>query len=175
MLNLKVHLKKFVLGKGEQKEEINLTLPTKLDDITPEVLTAIGNRCNLATNHVLVAKVLKAKISTLALAASNKDTKATASITVLFIKSGESDNKFINSLKTCDKLIVSPTDIQLGYHVYLNTGVENNKIMSILEEDTEMTKQQDEILTIDCTIIPANAIKSAVNLKADNTQIFGII
>lgn len=113
-----------------------LNLPTSLNEIDESYIAEVTSHIKVDANYTLIGLVYREKLSTLVLATTRN--KKTSDITVIpiFVKAGESDSKFINSLNIKDKLIISPSDIMLGYHISApNNLLTINTILDLIEGD----------------------------------------
>ena len=126
-----------------------LNLPTSLNEIDESYIAEVTSHVKVDANYTLVGLVYREKLSTLVLAATRNKKKSDIAVIPIFVKAGESDSKFINSLNIKDKLIIAHSDIMMGYHnsapyniltvdiiLHLIEGdpVANQKFMSINEQ-----------------------------------------
>ena len=115
-----------------------LNLPTSLDEIDELYITKVTSNIKVDANYTLIGLVYREKLSTLILAATRNKKKSDIAVIPVFVKAGESDSKFINSLNVKDKLIISPSDIMMGYHISApNNLLTINTILNLLEGDAE--------------------------------------
>ena len=113
-----------------------LNLPTSLDEIDELYITKVTSNIKVDANYTLIGLVYREKLSTLILAATRNKKKSDIAVIPIFVKAGESDSKFINSLNVKDKLIISPSDIMMGYHISApNNLLTINNIIDLLEGD----------------------------------------
>lgn len=103
---------------------VTMNLPTSLSEITPEYLLEITKSVKIADNYSLIAILYRESLSGMILASSQKKKQITTSIVAEFVKAGNCDTEFINSLKPTERIIISPSDVALGYHV----SVKENKL-----------------------------------------------
>ena len=115
-----------------------LNLPTSLNEIDESYIIEVTSHIKVDANYTLVGLVYREKLSTLVLAATRNKKKSDIAVIPIFVKRGESDSKFINSLNIKDKLIISPSDIMMGYHISApNNLLTINTILNLLEGDAE--------------------------------------
>lgn len=113
-----------------------LNLPTKLNEITPEYIKEITSHIKIDAFYTLVGLVYKERLSTLVLAARKNSKKSDISVVPIFVKAGKTDSAFINNLSIGEKLIISPSDIMMGYHVSApKNQLTINNILDILNDD----------------------------------------
>ena len=118
MLTLEVNSKQGVF---------QLNLPTSLNEIDESYIMEVTNHVKVDANYTLIGVVFREKLSTLILASRKSKKNSDIPVIPIFVKAGETDSKLINSLKIRDKLIISASDIMMGYHV----STPNNLITSI--------------------------------------------
>ena len=113
-----------------------LNLPTSLNEIDESYIIEVTSHIKVDANYTLVGLIYREKLSTLVLAATRNKKKSDIAVIPIFVKAGESDSKFINSLNIKDKLIISPSDIMMGYHISApNNLLTINNILDLIEGD----------------------------------------
>ena len=113
-----------------------LNLPTSLDEIDESYIAEVTSHIKVDANYTLIGLVYREKLSTLVLATTRNKKTSDIAVIPIFVKAGESDSKFINSLNIKDKLIISPSDIMLGYHISApNNLLTINTILDLIEGD----------------------------------------
>ena len=113
-----------------------LNLPTSLNEIDESYIVEVTSHIKVDANYTLIGLVYREKLSTLVLAATRNKKKSDIAVIPIFVKAGESDSKFINSLNIKDKLIISPSDIMMGYHISApNNLLTINTILDLIEGD----------------------------------------
>lgn len=119
-----------------------LNLPTSLNEIDESYITEVTNHIKVDANYTLIGLVYREKLSTLVLAATRNKKTSDIAVIPIFVKAGESDSKFINSLSIKDKLIISPSDIMMGYHVSVpNNLLTINTILDLLDGDPAVNQK----------------------------------
>ena len=119
-----------------------LNLPTSLNEIDESYITEVTSHIKVDANYTLIGLIYREKLSTLVLAATRNKKTSDIAVIPIFVKAGESDSKFINSLNIKDKLIVSPSDIMMGYHVSApNNLLTINNILDLVEGDPVVNKK----------------------------------
>lgn len=97
--------------------QLVLQLPNSLNDLTEELITKAAPRVEIADNYSLIAVCYREKIANIILASNQKKNEMSASVVSMFVKGGATDNNYCKNLKCGDTLIVSGSDIALGFHV----------------------------------------------------------
>lgn len=129
MLTLKVNSKQGVF---------QLNLPTSLNEIDESYIMEVTSHVKVDANYTLIGVVFREKLSTLILAARKNKKNSDIPVIPVFVKAGQTDSELINNLKIRDKLIVSASDIMMGYHISApNNLLTINTILDLLEGDTE--------------------------------------
>ena len=119
-----------------------LNLPTSLNEIDESYIMEVTNHVKVDANYTLIGVVFREKLSTLVLAARKSKKNSDIPVIPIFIKAGETDSKFINSLNVRDKLIISASDIMMGYHVSApNNLITINNILDLLDGDMKVYNQ----------------------------------
>lgn len=119
-----------------------LNLPTSLNEIDESYIMEVTNHVKVDANYTLIGIVFREKLSTLVLAARKSKKNSDIPVIPIFIKAGETDSKFINSLNVRDKLIISASDIMMGYHVSApNNLITINNILDLLDGDMKVYNQ----------------------------------
>lgn len=122
--------------------EIILHLPNSISEIPTDWLQKITDEVNVSDHHSLIAVVYREKLSTVILSKLNKkDLKA--AVMPIFIKAGKTDSDFINSIQTKDRVIISNTQLSLGYHCAVSHNeLSFERVLQFLEFDTKNTYQR---------------------------------
>ena len=133
MLTLEVNSKQGVF---------QLNLPTSLNEIDESYIMEVTNHVKVDANYTLIGVVFREKLSTLVLASRKSKKNSDIPVIPIFVKAGETDSKLINSLKIRDKLIISASDIMMGYHVSApNNLITINTILDLLDGDMKVYNQ----------------------------------
>lgn len=133
MLTLEVNSKQGVF---------QLNLPTSLNEIDESYIMEVTNHVKVDANYTLIGVVFREKLSTLVLAARKSKKNSDIPVIPIFVKAGETDSKLINSLKIRDKLIISASDIMMGYHISApNNLITINTILDLLDGDIKVYNQ----------------------------------
>lgn len=146
-----------------------LSLFTSISEVTPSYLTCVTKDIHVADNYVLVALLCREKLTNAIIAMKQNKPANTPTIPV-FVKAGHTTNDFIESIKTCDKLVVAPSDIAMGNHI--NAAYNEfsfNNVMSKFDGDGSAFQRianqiktdnaPEEVYFIEFKLIPAVNIK----------------
>lgn len=150
MLNLNVSNK-----KGNYK----LNLPTSIDEIDESYIIDVTSNIKPDANYSVIGVVYREKLSTLVIAAKKNNKKSDISVIPVFVKSGKTNSEFIKSLNIKERLIVSPSDIMLGFHVSApNNLLTINTILNLIDGDINAYNQllsiQEYCYFIDFKLVP---------------------
>lgn len=119
-----------------------LNLPTSLNEIKESYIMEVTNHVKVDANYTLIGVVFREKLSTLVLAARKSKKNSDIPVIPIFVKAGETDSKLINSLNVRDKLLISASDIMMGYHVSApNNLITINTILDLLDGDMKVYNQ----------------------------------
>ena len=163
--------------------KVIVTLPTNLEEITPEYLGAITDEIAVADNYSLIALCHKEKLSAFVMAGRNKKNEISTAVVPLFVKRGLNTSSvssidgvpsFHPLIEVCDKLIISPTAMAMGLHVNVPMNTLNmGKVVALLEGDgyayQNATKVTDPVYFLEFKLIPNNEIIGCYkpNLRKD--------
>lgn len=148
----------FKISTNGKNGNFNIELPTTLKEVSTEVVYNATKDVKVAPNYVLIGLVYRENLSALVLT-SKQSNKATLSVVPIFIKAGDNSSGFINKLYTGNRLIISGSQIALGYHV----GVKDNPysiadVLHKIEGDTSIyedaTKFSHEVMFLEFKIVP---------------------
>lgn len=152
------------LNVNGRNGKVNWTLPTELYEINAEYLKAVTDCVKVADNYVLVALCFRERISTLLMSVKEKVKKLNSNVIPLFVKAGTTDNDYIKTINTTEKLIIGSSDLALGHHVYSPKNVITvDKFLQSTEGDANLyssaMKYKDYVYFVEFKLIPAVSIK----------------
>lgn len=125
------------LDVNNNRGVFKLSLPTSLNEIDESYIIEVTDHVKVDANYTLIGVVFRERLSTLILAARKNKKNSDIPVIPVFVKAGKTDSELINSLKVRDKLLISASDIMMGYHVSApNNLLTINTILDILEGDT---------------------------------------
>ena len=136
-----------------------LNLPTSLNEIEESYIKEVTNHVVVDANYTLIGVVFREKLSTIILAARKNKKNSDIAVIPVFVKAGKTDSELINSLNIRDKLIVSPSDIMMGYHISApNNLLTINTFLDIVEGDINLYNKamsvQDYCYFIEFKLVP---------------------
>lgn len=173
------HIKLIIKRNAMLKFSVNgrlgaktLNLPTSIEEITEEYLNYVSHGVDVAPNYSLVALCHREKLSAFILAGRNAKKEFTTAVIPLFIKHGETDNKFILSLAPTNKLIISGSDLALGYHVSCpNNTLRMETLLAYVEGDRDAYQKANmtgkDVYFLEFKLVPNNTIVGFYNTLKD--------
>lgn len=156
--------------------KFKLSLPTKLSEITPEVLTTYTKAIRLPDNYTIIALVGKFKVSSFEFVTSIESFKGNTMETYALL--AKSDNEGKCKFNIGEKLILNKTDIEMASHLTLPIAasvssfiqyitVDKDKVKTangatIIEERLNLSNyNKDYVYLLQFKITPLNAIKGS--------------
>lgn len=156
--------------------KFKLNLPTKLNEITPEVLTAYTKGVRLPDNYTIIALVGKFKVSSFEFVTSIESFKGNTMETYALL--AKTDNESKCKFNVGEKLIMNKADIEMASHLALPIAasvssfiqyitVDKDKIntangTAIVEERLNLSNySKDYVYLLQFKIVPLNAIKGS--------------
>ena len=124
------------LDVNSNRGVFKLNLPTSLNEIDKSYIMEVTNHVKVDSNYTLIGVVFREKLSTLILAARKNKKNSDIPVIPVFVKAGKTNSELINGLKVRDKLLISASDIMMGYHVSApNNLLTINTILELIEGD----------------------------------------
>ena len=124
------------LDVNSNRGVFKLNLPTSLNEIDKSYIMEVTNHVKVDSNYTLIGVVFREKLSTLILAARKNKKNSDIPVIPVFVKAGKTNSELINGLKVRDKLLISASDIMMGYHVSApNNLLTINTILDLIEGD----------------------------------------
>lgn len=116
--------------------EYSFEYPTSIDELDADWLVKVSANIKPAKHYSLIALVYKESLNSVVTTYKQRKKNMTSVVVPIFIKAGETDSTFINSLKTKDKLVISPQMLQLAYHVNAwGNSLSIDQLVTLLDED----------------------------------------
>lgn len=131
--------------------EYQLNIPTCLSDITTDYLKDVTSEIVIAPEYSIIGLVYKEKLSNIILASRRNQKDTNISVIPIYIKSGETYSTLINNnnINIKDKLIISSSDIMLGYHISTPKNlISINNILNLISTDANIYKDPYKYNTI---------------------------
>lgn len=147
-------------------KDVIYNLPTSLKEISSEYLLGVTADVAVADHYSLVGLVYVDKLTSIILAGQRKDKKSTVGVVPIFIKAGRTDSDFIKGIKTGEKLVMSNTQLSMGYNVIAPKNELNlDKFLKNVLNDKQLPYQRafekypnDLVHFISFKLIPNNDI-----------------
>ena len=154
--------------------DYDLNLPTSLNEITEEYINDVTDHVKVDANYTLVGIIYRERLSTLILAATKNKKKSDVAVIPIFVKTGKTDSELINSLNVRDKLIISPSDIMMGYHISSPRNLLTiNTIIDIVTSDPKayntLLGKKEECYFIEFKLVPNCNIHGAYKIPETST------
>lgn len=160
-----------------KERNVIISIPTSIDEVKKEYLENISKHIGVGDEHSLIALVYKVNLAYI-LNTKRKIKDSVSSIIPVFVKTGATENDFVNSLNTKDVLVVSASDISIGHHVgNIANTLSLGNVVNALNTNKELIKNslidQDNYYLIEFKIIPNCAIHGIIGIpeKEDNTYV----
>lgn len=160
-----------------KERNVIISLPTSIDEVKKEYLENISKHIGVGDEHSLIALVYKVNLAYI-LNTKRKIKDSVSSIIPVFVKTGATENDFVNSLNTKDVLVVSASDISIGHHVgNIANTLSLGNVVNALNTNKELIKNslidQDNYYLVEFKIIPNCAIHGIIGIpeKEDNTYV----
>ena len=161
-------MKKFELIT--ERERITFNFPMSLHEISEKFLKRVTEAIDVADNYTLVGLVYHEKLGNIILTRKQAKKSFTAGVVPIFIKSGKSDNDFLDGAKLKDKLIIASSDLALGHHVSCpNNSLSLDVFINYLDKDTTIASRYHnnygvvQCYFVDFKLVPNCAIKGFYN------------
>lgn len=144
----------------------DVSLPTKLDEITSEYLSYVTKDVSVAPEYSLVGLVYIDKL-TMVLNSNKAKNGITTRVVPIFVKAGTTDSKFVSTCLCGSKLLVPGSDLSMGLHVHCpDNKITINSIVSIFSEDknaiTSAWNDNNVYYFLEFKLIPNCAIKGVI-------------
>lgn len=114
LIKIRTIMKNFVVENEDRT--LTFKFPTSLSEITPEYLAAVTDHIKVADNYTLVGLVYHETLGAIIIARKQSKKNITSGVLPIYIKSGNSENNFLNSAKVKDKLIIPTSQLNLAHH-----------------------------------------------------------
>lgn len=153
---------------------VNLKLPTSLTEITPEYLKSVTNQIQLADDYTLIAIAYRESFANVVMSGTKKG-KLTAAVVPIFVKTGHTDNEYMNTINCGDKLVIGASDISMGFHATTPKNmITFNHVVDLFNDDKqaylEAVKIRNYCYFVEFKIVPNCTIHG--HYDADNDESF---
>lgn len=149
-----------------QKESV--TCLTKVEEITPEVLTELTKGIKLAEHYAIIAIITKSKVFDLTMLSKTKD--ATISVIPKLAKLNSNNSEF----SIGETIVIDRSSLERGYHVNFKHKYSVGSITNFFANNEEERKKlmigenplrSTEIYAIQFKIVPINQIVATIISK----------
>jgi len=121
-----------------QAGELKIFVPTSRKDITNSYLEDVTQMLEIAPDYSLVALITIEELVNVVNPNAKKQSPFTAGIPV-FVRAGQTDNKFINSISCGQTIIISDSDLSMGHHINSPYNkISKGYLSAILSKDKEL-------------------------------------
>ena len=129
-------MKTYLVKNGSKS--YTLTIPTSIDEITPEYIQSVTANINVAPNYSLVGLIHRTNMFTVLNVAKNKKQLTTAVIPIL-AKSGDTDSEYIKNINCGDKLLIASSVLAMGLRVVTATNeLDIDRVLALGAEDKDL-------------------------------------
>lgn len=149
-----------------------VNLPENLEEIGNDYFKECTDFIHPAKDYAVVAIVYKDSLN-LVLTSAKKKQPAQLGIIPVFIKCGETNSDFINSLNLGDKVVVAASDLSIGHHINSPYNkITPDNIIRITEGDVDITKQSlamtKPVCFVEFKLVPVSAIHAKLDKTANS-------
>lgn len=123
-----------------RNESIEISVPTKLEEITKEKLNKLFEVINLPDNYCIVAILQKVKLSQFAMMTVSK-AKETLVYTIPIVGKLSENNNYAGKINIGDKVIITRSSLEIGTTVSMSTAISSGNLNEFLN-DNESIRQK---------------------------------
>lgn len=142
-----------------KQKDVLFHFPENIKEITPEYLKDVTSNITIADNYSLVGIIYHETLSSIILAYKQRKKDIKAGVIPVFVKSGKTDNEFIQNIKPTEKIIITGTQLGLGIHVNAPKNKLNlDYFMNLAVDDSQAFNKalecKKEALFIEFKLVP---------------------
>lgn len=154
-------MKEFIVRT--KMSEVKFNFPTNLKELSNDYLKQVTDSITVAPNYSLIGVVYHERLANIIITCNNKKKNASIGVIPIFIKSGAGDKSIVDNAKIGQKLLISNTQLQLGYHCAapankLTIDYFANVLSIATDKDLYQVAVQDadqsEVLFVEFKIVP---------------------
>lgn len=152
-------MKDFILQTP--KGDVKFNFPTSVAEISEDFLNNVTRNVKIADNYSLIALAYHETLGAVILARKQSKKGLTSGVIPMFVRAGKTDSDFINSANCKDKVIISSTQLGLGYHVATPTNsISLDKFITTLDKDNTVAARynnnygNEECYFVEFKIVP---------------------
>lgn len=140
-------------------------MPISVSEIDMNVIANYVKHVNVSKDYALIAVVFKERPITI-VSVSKQNKNASVSGVAVMIKSN-TDNKFINTIKLGETIVISPSDISMGHHVNSPANVLTpGFLLNLLQTNADLNKKLMAVKVptyfVDFKIVPVCNIHGSI-------------
>lgn len=143
-----------------------VNLPTKLNEITTQYLNEVTSNIDVAPDYSLIGLIYRDSLA-MVLSAVKKNKAANMNVVPVFVRAGKTDSDFINNLRTNEPIIISGSDLAMGFHVSTpKNKITIDNIIHICDGDkaiytSALAGKNNQVLFLEFKLVPNCAIHGA--------------
>ena len=150
-------------------------MPTSLSEVDMNVLSNYVNHVKVAKDYALIAVIFKERPITI-VSVSKQNKQASVSGVAVMIKSN-TDVDFVKDIKLGETLVISPSDISMGYHVNSPANVLTpGFLLNLLQTNEDLNKKLIHVAVptcfVDFKIVPVCNIHGAIGKIENNNPYY---
>ena len=116
-----------------EKGNYSITLPTSLNEVNMADILKLVENVQLNEHYSIIALMQKFTPMNLALLGGRSDKEAVVSVTPIFIRSNDPNNKIKANLG--DKVISSRSDFERAIHLPMKSGISYSTVLQTMEDN----------------------------------------
>lgn len=152
--------------------EYKINIPTSRKDITNSYLKEVTQMLDIAPNYSLVALITIEEFVNVVNPTGKKQNAFTAGIPV-FVRTGETDDKFINNISCGQTIIISDSDLSMGHHINSPYNkISKGYLSSLLSQDKNVVQNSwsnnEKCYFLSFKLVPNCNIHGAISEEEPN-------
>ena len=160
-----------MLQINSKLKDFGINFPTKLNELTPEVLKAITAGVKVPKHYCIVAMIFRPKLFEFVSAIKNKNSNI--NVTPILAKVSEGCEDEINAC-IGDKLIIDRSSLERAVHLNLPIMISSTNAANYINDDVDLIKaitkgeyneygESPRIIVLEFKIVPINNISGAID------------
>lgn len=193
-----------MINLQSEKKGYSINLPTKLEEITPELLNVLLQDIKVPDYYCIIAICMNVKLLDIAVNVNNNK-EQTVSVVPLLAKVGKEDALKVNAV-VGDKVVVDRSTLERGSHLSIKTVISDTEVKLFIADDEGLRKRllsggdgsipetvkdkyadikheknvvklakSPRIFMVSFKIIPATDIRAAIPVKAIQQDPFKVL
>lgn len=128
-----------MINLQSEKKGYSINLPTKLEEITPELLNVLLQDIKVPDYYCIVAICMNVKLLDIAVNVNNNK-EQTVSVVPLLAKIGKEDTLKVNAV-VGDKVVVDRSTLERGSHLSIKTVISDTEVKLFISDDEALRKR----------------------------------